>query len=136
MDTTPIRRRQPSVQVNEHSGFALELAAYLRAELKHRGLSGRQFADLAAAGTHDHWAKIIARTKVMTTNDVKVAADALGMNPYAFVATARKLADTPNVGGTFKDGDVLDAQREELIRSDVELAAMRGRNDAEVEHIE
>lgn len=136
MDTTPIRRRQPSVQVNEHSGFALELAAYLRAELKDRALSGRQFADLAAAGTHDHWAKIIARTKVMTTNDVKVAAEVLGMDPYTFVANSKVVATAQNIGGRFHDEGVLDPKREELLRSDVDLAALRGRNDAEVGHIE
>jgi len=124
------------VQVNEHSGFALELATYLRAELKDRALSGRQFADLAAAGTHDHWAKIIARTKVMTTNDVKVAADVLGMDPYTFVANSKTLAAPQNIGGKFQEEDVLDPKREELLRSDVDLAALRGRNDAEVDHVD
>lgn len=131
MDTKPLRR-QPSVQVNQHSGFALDLMRYLN-ELK-GDMSGRAFSKLAAAGTHDHWAKIIAGTKVMTTNDVKVAADVFGMSPYEFVAGARELAKK-NVGPLDDDGRVLTREQEqELRRSDLDLAANRGRNDADVPH--
>lgn len=78
------------MKVNAHSGFALELAAYLN---KRKGaMSGREFSRRAAAGTHDHWAKILAGSKVMTTNDIKVAADVLGITPYEFVAEAREHA--------------------------------------------
>lgn len=127
MDTNPTRR-QPSVQVNEHSGFALDLMRYLN-ELK-GGMSGRAFAKQAAAGTHDHWAKILAGTKVMTTNDVKVAAEVFGLSPYEFVAGARDLASR-NVGPLDDDGRVLTREQEQALRKDDHaLAANRGRNEA------
>lgn len=133
MATTPLRR-QPSVQVNEHSGFALDLMRYLN-ELKGE-MSGRAFAKAAATGTHDHWAKILAGTKVMTTNDVKVAADVLGITPYAFVAGAKEFAES-NVGPLDDDGRVLTREQEqELRQSDLDLAAKRGRNEAEIPHAE
>lgn len=98
--------RGPSVKVTEHSTFALELAAYLN-ELRD-GMSGREFQRHVAAGGHDHWAKILAGAKVMTTNDIKVAAEVFNMDPYEFVARAKKWGDDnrrapvtpirPNVG--------------------------------------
>lgn len=105
MNTTPARRK-PSVQVNEHSGFAMELRAYL--DHARKGMSGRDFAKKAAAGTHDHWAKILAGTKVMTTNDIKVAAEVLGQDPYTFVQEAKRFAGKnviqfPNVGSSTDD---------------------------------
>lgn len=105
MNTNPARRK-PSVQVNEHSGFAMELRAYLNEARK--GMTGRDFAKRAAAGTHDHWAKILAGTKVMTTNDIKVAAEVLGKDPYTFVEEAKKFARAnvipfPNVSGSTDD---------------------------------
>lgn len=128
MDTTPTRR-QPSVQVNEHSGFALDLMRYLN-ELKGE-MSGRAFAKQAAAGTHDHWAKILAGSKVMTTNDVKVAAEVFGLSPYDFVAGARALA-ARNVSALDDDGRTLTREQEQAVRKDdLGLAALKGRNEAE-----
>lgn len=86
MSTT---KRNPSVQPNEHSGFALDLAKYLGSLLDREGMSGRELTRRAAIGSHDHWAKIIRFEKVMTTNDIKVIADVFGMSAYEFVANAR-----------------------------------------------
>lgn len=105
MSTNP-NARNPSVQVNEHSGFALELTAYVN---EARGaMSVRAFHRRSSAGSLDHWAKILAGTKVMTTNDVKVAADVLGIDPYDLVEGARRLAGHnvtpfPNVGAHDED---------------------------------
>ena len=98
--TTKNPTRGTSVRVNEHSAFALELASYLN---EVRGsMSGREFSRQVASGGHDHWAKILAGAKVMTANDIKVAAEVFGMNPYDFVEQARRhaghnVARFPNV---------------------------------------
>lgn len=95
MSTNASGTRKPSVQPNEHSWFALELAAYLN---HLRGdMAGREFARRATAGTHDHWSRILAGKKIMTTNDVKVAAEVFGLNPYDFVRDARTFAARGNV---------------------------------------
>jgi hypothetical protein len=128
------------VKPNEHSGFALELARYLN---HLRGsMSGREFARLAASGSHDHWAQILAGNKVMTTNDIKVAAEVVGRDPYTFVAEARAFAHanvTPirNVGVLDEDGRVLTPEQERALReSDPAIAAKRGRNEADTTHTE
>lgn len=98
MSTT---KRNPSVQPNEHSGFARDLADYLASLLDREGMSGRELTRRAATGSADHWAKIIRFEKVMTTNDIKVIADVFEMSAYEFVANARRTgaAVTPiNVG--------------------------------------
>lgn len=97
-------------------------------------MSGRELARRAATNTHDHWAQILRGKKVMTTNDVKVAADVFELSPYDFVSGARLFAASRpgDVGGREEDGDVLDPERDrEIRRSDVDLAAFRGRNDAD-----
>lgn len=110
MSTTP-GARKPSVQINEYSGFALELAAHLN-DLR-GSMSGREFSRRAAAGTHDHWSKILAGTKVMTTNDIQVAADVFGISAYEFVEGARRHAghnvtQFPNVSGPQEDYEQTD----------------------------
>lgn len=99
-------QRSPSVQITEHSTFALELTAYLN-ELR-GDMSVRKLAAVAAAGGKSHWAQILAGAKVMTTNDIKVAADVFGMSPYEFVEQARRHAghnvvQFPNVGAHAED---------------------------------
>lgn len=109
--STNANKRGASVKVNEHSTFALQLAAYLKQLLKERKMSGRALAREAATNGHAHWADIIAGVKVMTTNDIKVASDVFAMSPYEFVANARKHSEkspdnvTPmrRVGGVTED---------------------------------
>lgn len=127
MSTNP-NKRSPSVKPNEHSGFAFDLAQYLN---HLRGeMSGREFARQAAAGTNSHWAAILAMSKVMTTNDIKVAADVFGISPYEFVAKARLHAI--DVGGSGEDVSVLSREEEQALRlSDLDLAALRGRDDTD-----
>ena len=127
MSTNP-NKRNPSVKPNEHSGFAFDLAQYLN-HLR-QGMSGRELARRAAAGTHSHWAEILALAKVMTTNDVKVAADIFGLSPYEFVANARLHA--ADVGAPGEDVSVLSREDEKQLRqSDMDLAAKRGRDETE-----
>lgn len=128
MDTSPARRK-PSVQVNEHSGFAMELRAYL--DHARKGMSGRDFAKRAAAGTHDHWAKILAGTKVMTTNDIKVAADVIGQDPYTFVREAKKYAEAnlipfPTVGSPTEDDYEQQPADEQVLPDRDKVAAKKG----------
>lgn len=125
--STNATKRNPSVKPNEHSAFALELAQYLNA-LK-GDMSGRELARKAAAGGHAHWAQILAGAKVMTTNDIKIAAEVFELDPYEFVSRAREHA--ASVRGTSDDVRVLTREQEaELRRSDLDLAALRGQNEA------
>lgn len=123
--------------------FASNLNAYLKKVLADNGkedLSGRYLQSATGnVRSYDYWAKIIKDTRAMTTNDIQVIATALGVSPFDWVENSERHAageETPtllfNVGGHEEDVSVLSAAEErELRQSDVDLTALRGRNDAE-----
>lgn len=130
----------------EPAGFSSDLNAYLQKVLADNGredLSGRWLEEITGrARRYDYWAKIVKDTRAMTTNDIQVLASAFGISPFDWVTNAQRHAageDTPplifNVGGFEDDLPTITAEEERALRqSDHELAALRGRNDADVPH--
>lgn len=120
--------------------FAHRLNAFFRAQVEERGwdASGRKMETLAADDEprRSVWAKFYSDTQAMNTNEIAIAARIFEMTPYEFVARAR-LLPLPDVGDLDEDGRVLtDEQEQELRRGDVDLAALRGRNEADIPHAE
>ncbi|MFJ2506286.1 hypothetical protein [Microbacterium sp. NPDC087592] len=124
-------------------GFSADLNEYLKKVLSDNGKvdrSGRWLEEVTAgARSYDYWSKIVKDTRAMTTNDIQVLADAFGISAFDWVTYTQMHAageETPtlvfNVGGHEEDVNVLTAEEElELRQSDVDLAAYRGRNEAE-----
>lgn len=120
--------------------FAHQLNAYFRAMVEERGwdASGRAMEKAAEAGEPRRalWAKFYADTQAMNTNEIQIAARLFGMTAYEFVARAR-LHRSPNVGDLDEDVRILTREEEQAIRrKDVDLAALRGQNEAEIPHAE
>lgn len=119
------------------TAFAHHVNQYFRHLVQERGwdASGRG----VESRTHDGeprrtvWAKFYAGTQAMNTNEIAIAARIFDMTPFEFVAGAREFA--ANVGGDDEDRDTLTPDQERAIRQeDLRLAALRGRNDADVTH--
>lgn len=136
--------RKPTVGGKaEHSQFARDLTAYLTHVRETQGLSVRNVS-AATVGDRSNswWADIFNGSKILTTNDVHYIAGLMGISPYEFVANARRLSKGErvapvkfSVGGNGDDDSTLTREREREIRkSDVGLAAKRGRNEADVPH--
>lgn len=136
--------RKPTVNgetAAQHSQFAREMTAYLNHIREDSGLSVRGVSALTPdARSNSWWAEIFNGRKILTTNDVHyIAANLLGLSPYKFVDNARRYASGEavstvrfNVGALPDDVDVLSQAEEQALRkSDLGLAAYRGRNEAE-----
>lgn len=127
------------------TGFAADLNAYLKKVLADNGktdLSGRWLEEITGkARRYDYWAKIVKDTRAMTTNDIDVLAKAFGVTAFDWVdytESHARGADVPtlifNVGDSMEDGDTLTPEEEQAIRkSDVDLAALHGRNEADTQ---
>lgn len=117
------------------TAFAHRLNAFYRGQVDERGwdASGRRMESEVEDDEprRSVWAKFYNDTQAMNTNEIAIAARVFGMTPYEFVSQARELSHS-NVGGVGEDGRTLsDEEERELRQSDVDLAAMRGRNEAE-----
>lgn len=120
--------------------FAHQLNAFFRAMVDELGwdASGRK---MEAAAEPDEprrsvWAKFYADAQAMNANEIQIASRLFGMTPYEFVARARLLGAV-NVGGDGEDDRVLTREEEQALRrGDVDLAALRGQNQAEIPHAE
>lgn len=115
--------------------FAHRLNAFFKLQVDERGwdASGRRMEAQAAEDEPRRtvWAKFYRDTQAMNANEIEIAARIFEMTPYEYVARAR-LLPLPNVGDVDEDGRTLtDEEERELRQSDVDLAAMRGRNEAE-----
>lgn len=129
-----------------HSLFAREMTAYLEHVRRESGLSVRGIsAQTEGTRSNSWWAEVFNGKKILTTNDIHyIATELMGIDPYRFVQNAKSLAlgeDVPPVrfivGGLDDDERVLSQEEESLLRqSDLELAAYRGRNEAEMPHAE
>lgn len=138
--------RKPTVGTTaEHSQFARDLTAYLTHVREESGLSVRRVSALTPGERgNSWWADIFNGSKILTTNDVHYISNLLGINPYEFVANARRLTKGEalptvrfSVGRSGDDDSTLTPQQEKALRkSDVALAALRGRNEADVPHAE
>lgn len=127
------------------TGFAADLNAYLQKVLADNGKtdrSGRWLEEITEkARRYDYWAKIVKDTRAMTTNDIDVLAKAFGVTAFDWVDYTEKYArgaDVPtlifNVSDSMEDGDTLTPEQERAIRkSDVDLAALHGRNEADTQ---
>lgn len=132
----------------EPQGFSADLNAYLKKVLADNGKedrSGRWLEEVTGfVRSYDYWSKIIKDTRAMTTNDIDVLAKAFGIDAFDWVDNTQRYArgeDVPalvlNVGDPVEDDSTLTAEQEkELRRSDHELAAFRGKNEAEIPHAE
>lgn len=124
-------------------GFSADLNAFLQKVLKDNGKvdrSGRWLEEITAgARSYDYWSKIVKDTRAMTTNDIQVLADAFGISAFEWVDYTQQHAageETPellfDVGGLEEDVPTLTTEEEQTLRkSEVDLVASRGRNDAE-----
>lgn len=138
--------KKPTVGVKgEHSLFARDMTAYLEHVRVTSGISIRQLsAQTVGRRSNSWWAEVFNGKKILTTNDIHFIADELmSISPYRFVENARKLAggeEPPRavfVGAVEHDGHVLSQEEEFALRQgEMELAAYRGRNDAEQPHAE
>lgn len=125
---------------NDPDPFASDLNAYFQhvVSLHTKARDGRWLASLTD-GTRGkgYWSGLLNGTRAMNTNDIDVIARIFNVSPFDFVRYAQKHAageETPvlNVGDHLEDGDTLTAEQEQEIRkSDLELAALEGENDAE-----
>lgn len=120
--------------------FAHRLNAYYKALIDERGwdATGRNMEKAVEDDEpkRNVWAKFYADKQAMNTNEVVIAARVFGMTPYEYVARARLLT-LPNVGDLDEDGRVLTQEEELALRQeDVDLAALRGQNEAEIPHAE
>jgi hypothetical protein len=132
----------------EPQGFSADLNAYLKKVLADNGRedrSGRWLEEVTGfVRSYDYWSKIAKDSRAMTTNDIDVLAKAFGITAFEWVDRTQQYAkgeDVPalvlNVGDPVQDGDTLTAEQEQALRkSDHELAAYRGENDAEIPHAE
>lgn len=76
--------------------FARELNAYLRYLLAPHSTAkdGRWLQEHCPARAKDYWSNLLNDITAMNTIDIQVLAEFFGVNPYAFVASARELART------------------------------------------
>lgn len=127
----------------EPQGFSADLNAYLKKVLAENGKSdrsGRWLQEVTGfVRSYDYWSKIIKDTRAMTTNDIDVLANAFGIGPFEWVENTERHARGEevaplilNVGDPEQDDGTLTAEDEqEIRRSDHELAAYRGKNEAD-----
>lgn len=132
----------------EPLGFSADLNAFLKKVLSDNGredLSGRWLEEVTGgARRYDYWSKLTKNARAMTTNDIDVLAKTFGISPFDWVDYTQRHArgeEVPvlvlNVGDQVQDDDTLTPEREKEIRkSDLDLAALRGRNEAETQHID
>lgn len=130
----------------EHSLFAMSITAYIDHVRQESGLSIRGVSRLSAAQRGlTWWADIFKGEKILTTNDLHyIAVELFGISPYRLVENARKYAEglkpSPvrfGVGGFGDYEETLTAEEEqELRQSELELAAYRGQNQADLPHAE
>lgn len=130
----------------QSEGFSADLNAYLKHIINGHGrddLSGRWLTEIThSARARDYWSKLVKNERAMNTNDIDVLATAFGMSPFEFVRQARALAEgdevpVPNVRPLEEDVPVLSREEEQALRkSDHDIAAYRGRNEADIPHAE
>lgn len=128
------------------SQFAQEITRYLNHVRDESGLSIRNVSDQTVGKRgNSWWAEIFNGKKILTTSDIDwISTELLGITPFRLVEYARLLAEgseTPPVrfyvGGLDDDVKVLTQEEESFLRrSEVELAAYRGRNEADQPHTE
>lgn len=120
--------------------FAHRLNAFFKAQIDERGwdASGRK---MEAAVELDEprrtvWAKFYRDAQAMNTNEIAIAARVFGMSAFEFVSKSKSMP-SPDVGDIAHDGRVLSNDEERALRrGDVDLAALRGQNEAEIPHAE
>jgi hypothetical protein len=106
-----------------HSRFAREVTTYLNKVREDSGLSVRRVSALSAGErSNTWWADIFNGSKILTTNDIDyIATELLGINPYTFIANARRHSAgdllplvTFNVGPHPEDFQISDDTGDEL----------------------
>lgn len=120
--------------------FASDLNAYFQHVVSSytEARDGRWLASVTG-GTRGkgYWSGLLNGTRAMNTNDIDVIARTFNVSPFDFVRYSQMHAageKTPDlyVGDHPEDETVLTAEQEQAIRqSDLELAALKGENDAE-----
>lgn len=130
---------------NDPDPFASDLNAYFQhvVSLHTKARDGRWLAAVTG-GTRGkgYWAGLLNGTRAMNTNDIDVIARTFNVSPFDFVRYAQMYAageETPPlyVGDDLEDVSVLSREEEQsLRRSDVDLAAFRGHNEADIPHAE
>jgi hypothetical protein len=140
--------RKPTVggDAEKHSQFAREVTSYLDRVRQDSGLSIRGVAaQTPGQRSNSWWADIFNGSKVLTTNDVHfIATELLGISPYRFIENAQAAARGEDVPWTTFYVRALDDDYHELTQeqelalrqSEVELAAYRDRNRADVGYAE
>lgn len=123
------------------SQFAQEMTRYLDHVRERSGLSIRGVsAQTVGKRGNSWWADIFNGKKILTTSDIDyISTELMGITPFRFVEYARLLAEggeTPPVrfyvGALDDDVHVLTQEEELFLRqSELELAAYRGRNEAD-----
>lgn len=127
-----------------HSQFAREVTAYLDKVREDSGLASVRQVSALTVGQRSNswWAEIFNGTKILTTNDVHyIATELLGINPYEFIANARRHAsgdDVPKV--TFGNVGAFAEDEYEVTpggpKSDLALAANERRKKVDTPHTE
>lgn len=124
--------RKPTVgEKAPKSAFASDLHQYLMHIYTASGLTAREASDRTGGQRgKSWWGDLVKGTKILTTNDIQMIADMLGMTPYQFVRNAKDYAQ--NVGGSEEDGsDLPDEVERKMRQTEHDLAATEGRNEAE-----
>lgn len=130
---------------NDPDPFASDLNAYFQHVVSQhtKARDGRWLATVTG-GTRGkgYWAGLLSGTRAMNTNDIDVIARTFNVSPFDFVRYAQLHAageETPdlNVGDDLDDMPVLSREDEQALRkSDHDIAAYRGRNEADIPHAE
>lgn len=134
--------RKPTVGLTAaQSQFAQEMTRYLDHVREESGLSIRRVSDQTiGVRSNSWWAEIFNGKKILTTSDIDyISTELLGITPFRFVEYARALAEEGvappvrfYVGDLDDDVRVLTQEEESFLRqSELELAAYRGRNEAD-----
>jgi len=123
--------------------FSRRLSVYFKAHIDDRGwdATGRHMERAVAPDgpKRNVWAKLYAGTQAMNANEVELAARIFEKTPYEFVTESRYFEGKlpVNVPGLGDDGSTLAPEVDKAIRkSDVALASLRGRNEADTQHID
>ncbi|MCT1363349.1 hypothetical protein [Microbacterium sp. p3-SID131] len=129
-----------------NSQFAQEITRYLEHVRARSGVSVRKVSEQPASKrANSWWAEIFNGKKILTTSDIDwISTDLLGITPFRLIEYARLHAEgsaTPPVrfyvGDLDDDVNVLTQEEESFLRqSELELAAYRGRNEADKPHAE
>jgi len=119
------------------------LHTYFKALVDNRGwdASGRKMETEAAPDgpKRNVWAKLYSGIQAMNANEIEIAARIFEKTPYEFVTESRYFEGSlpVNVPGLGDDGSTLAPEVDKAIRkSDLALASLRGRNEAETQHID